>query len=461
MVVRTLCFSSCEFSQEGVPFTQLPSALTRLVLLYLSSGEIVRARRICKRLWKLASDESLWGVLFTRDFPGRSVRNDVPASLQYRYRYKTERNWQQARYRCQIIPTDASWSLGGEIVLDDKRIVCELKYSAFGIWNLQNAVFEQLFEGSPGNHIEYVINNGNLLVSYDNTGHGGRVKVWDKTTGRSLWQNMCYPKLIIDGDHLISAVHEGPIPNNSQVVFWDKYTGLQKEVIPAHNINSSTLILEGSHLIFGNHNGEVKIYNKKEGVLARELKAPAASPVSCLIIRDEELIAGYGNGIIHVWNLQNGELVKTLIIDLPEVSALWIHGNHLFATYATAIVGWDLNTERVLFNIEGAIGALVEGDWLFVSKTESGVVEMRRCEDGSLIHTLTGDPDFYSFIIHVNPERIFTRSKNGVVRIWDKRNGSLVQQFFNIDYCSVKDDRIILVSEGKVEVRDFSAVIKV
>lgn len=461
MAVRTLCLSSCEFSQAGAALTQLPSVLTRLVLFCLSCTEIEHAKRVCRRFRKLASDESLWAAVFARDFPGRGIDRSFPASLQYQYRYQTERNWQKGQYQSHIVPTGASWSLGGEIVLDDQRIVCELKNSALGIWNLQNAVFEQMFEGSPGNHIEYVIHDGNLLISYDNTGHGGRVKIWNKITGQSLWQTFCYPKFILDGDHLIIAVGEGPIPNHSQVLILDKYTGSLRIAIPAPNINSSTLILMGPHIIFGNHNGEIKIFRKNDGVLVRELKAPVASPVSCLLLNGEDLIAGYGNGIIHFWNLQTGVLIKSLVNDLHEVSALVVRQDLLIATYAAAVVGWDLNTAKARFKLEGALGGFTDGDLLFVSKVESGAVEMRESENGSLIHSLPGDPDFCSFVARANPERVFTLSKNGVMRIWNKRTGVLQQQFLNIDYCSVREDTLILVSEGKVEVRDFARVVKV
>ncbi|MBS0648795.1 MAG: F-box/WD repeat-containing protein [Verrucomicrobia bacterium] len=461
MAVRTLCLSSCEFSQAGVALTQLPSVLTQLVLLWLPITEIEHTKRVCRRFRKLASNESLWALLFRRDFPGRWMSSDILASFQYRHRYQIERNWEKSRYLPHIIPTGSSWSLGGEIVMDDQRIVCELKGSALGIWNLQSAVFEQTFEGSPGNHIEYVINEGNLLISYDDTGLGGRVKVWNKTTGQKLWQNFCYPKLILDDGHLISAIGEGPIPNNSQIVFWDKWTGLQKRMIPAPNINSLTLMLEGPHLIFGNLEGVIKIYDKSLVTLVRELPAVPSSPVTCFIVSKEELIAGYDNGIILVWNRQNGQLIKTLNEGLLNVSALTLQQNRLFATYASAVVCWDLPTEQALFKIEGVSGAWIDGDLLFVSKAESGAIEMRRCVNGALIRSLPGDPDVYSFVMHTNPERVFTRSKNGLMRIWNKRTGSLLQQFFNVDYGSVKEDRLLLVSEGKVEVRDFAAMIKV
>lgn len=337
MAVRSVYFQAYEFSQAGVPLTQLLPELTFLILEYLPSVEIAGARRLCKRFWKLASDETLWGRLFVRDFPGRILQNDVPAPIQYQFRYKTEQNWKHIRYRSQIIPTGASWSLGGEIAIDDQRIVCEMQNSSLGIWNLLNAVFEKMFVGSPGNHLEYIINDGNLLISYDDSGKGGKVKVWNKMTGLCLWQHNCYPRLIIDGDHLIGAIHEGPYPNNALIVIWNKFTGTQRMTIPAQNINSSTLMLEGPHIIFGNRDGEIKIYHKNDGVLVRGMKAPLKSPVTCLILTVECLVAGYGNGVIHIWNKQDGSLLKTLPSGQLEISSLIIQQDLLIATYSSAV----------------------------------------------------------------------------------------------------------------------------
>lgn len=457
MAIRSVYFETQRFSQAGVPLTQLPSELTFLVLEYLSSVEIAGTRRLCKRFWKLASDETLWGRLFARDFPGRILQNGLPVSIQYQFRYKTEQNWKHVRYRSQIIPTGVSWSLGGEIAIDDQRIVCEMQSSSLRIWNFQNAAFEQAFEGSPGNHIEYVMNEGNLLISYDNSGHGGKVKVWNKTTGQCLWQHICYPRLTINGDHLIGAIHEGPYPNDSLVVFWNKHTGIQEATVPAQNINSSTLILEGPHIIFGNFDGVIKIYHKSDAVLVRELKEPSASPVTCLILTAECLIAGHANGAIHVWNKLQELLIKTLASNQQEVASLLVRQDLLVATYASAVIGWDLNTGLPRYTIEGAIRAFLDGDLLFVSMSESGAVEIRNSRNGALIHSLTGDPDFYASVVHVDPSRVFTRAKNGITRIWNKQKGLLYKQLLNIDHCTVLGDRLILALEGRVEVWDFSA----
>lgn len=461
MAVRSVYFEAQHFSQAGVPLTQLLPELSFLILEYLPSIEIAGARRLCKRFWKLASNETLWGRLFVKDFPGRILLREVPASIQYKFRYKTEQNWKHVRYRSQIIPTGASWSLGGEIVLDDQRIVCEMQNSSLRIWNFQNAAFEQTFEGSPGNHLEYIINNRDLLISYDNSGKGGKVKVWNKITGLCLWQYTCYPKLIIDGDHLIGAIHEGPYPNNALVVIWNKHTGVQKITVPAHNINSSTLILEGLHIIFGNHDGEIKIYHKSDAVLVREFKAPSGSPVTCLILTGEFLISGHANGVIHVWNKQEGSLIRTLASHQQEVSSLLVQQDLLIGTYASAVIGWDFNMGLPRYTIEGAIGAFLDGDLLFVSMSESGAVEIRNSRNGSRIHSLTGDQDFYASVVHVDPSRVFTRAKNGITRIWNKQNGIFNKQLLNIDYCTVLGDRLILALEGRVEVWDFSALGKI
>lgn len=386
------------------------------------------------------------------------MENGVSAIIQYQFRYKTEMNWKHIRYRSQIIPTGASWSLGGKIILDDQRIVCEMPYSSLRIWNLRNAAFEQNFGGSPGNYLEYVINDGELLITYDNSGKGGKVKVWDKTTSLCLWQHKCYPNLIIDGNHLIGAIHEGTYPNNSLVIFWNKHTGVQEATIPAQNINSSTLILKGPHIIFGNRDGEIKIYHKNDATLVKELKAPSPSPVTSLILTADFLIAGHANGVIHVWNKLHGLLIKTLASNQQEVSSLLVQQDLLIATYASAVIGWDLNTGLPFYTIEGAVEALLDKDLLLVSKSESGAIEIRNSKSGTPIHSLTGDPDFYASVVHIDPSRVFTRAKNGILRIWNKQDGVLYKQLLNVDYCTVLDDRLILALEGRVEVWDFSAI---
>lgn len=168
----------------------------------------------------------------------------------------------------------------------------------------------------------------------------------------------------------------------------------------AHDESILSLCFDGVHLVTGSKDRVVKIWNRRE-IQRDDHTIPAYSElhrleghiaaVNVVKIHENTVVSGGGDRTIHIWNIETGQKVRTLTDHTKGIACLQYNGRFI-------VSGSSDNTVRI-FDLE-----------------RPGAQERVACfqAHASLVRAI----QFQSRGLESQPERIFSGSYDGSVKVW-------------------------------------------
>jgi hypothetical protein len=87
-----------QFDPYYIPFFEQPKEMTQSILLNLKGNELGPLISASKKISQMVNDVCLWTLLFKKDFPYASLRNNQSTYEDYKAKFLIEKNWNEGLY---------------------------------------------------------------------------------------------------------------------------------------------------------------------------------------------------------------------------------------------------------------------------------------------------------------------------------------------------------------------------
>lgn len=454
--------------QLQAPITHSPHDVTLLFIRFLPGPQIARLRRVCKYFAQVVNNENLWVRLCQQDLPGMAIPSNVSSSLHYKTFFPTEHNWRKGRYVYQRLS-----NCGTTLSLRSDQLFCEGPNLSIQIWNLRNSSCRTL-EGFPNDDtMDTCIHDDALLICGANSGPtGGRCfKVWDRTTGKLLWNRYSHGKVILDGLRLLIPhldYNSSTQVSTGRIDICDKNRGtIHGSILDPELRDFYDARLKGAHVFGKIFQNFVKYWNKDTREFVRRI-GTADDPLFAYKADGKNLVCGFRSGKIIILNQDDGTLIRELVDpegEIKEVVSVKFDEQVVLALCLSFHVAcWSKESGKLLFKIKidtnNPHAILFEtkikltGSVCILGMMAGGNLELRDKLTGSLLKTCIAGERWLK-ILQIDDYRIFTLC-NKRLKIWDKRTGDLLFMLNDVQ-CKVFGDRMVIENSDKtVDVCDFS-----
>ncbi|KAI0090929.1 WD40-repeat-containing domain protein [Irpex rosettiformis] len=329
---------------------------------------------------------------------------------------------------------------------DGKRVISGGRDSSVKLWNLDDHSEETL-----GQHEAPVLS---IAISRDDamiaTGsEDGAVKIWH--LGQKTDESLACPNHIlsvlsvafrpgVDSNWLASSSLDGSLR------MWNVADGQSKDFTLAEDeswVQTVAFNLDGSCLICGSDNGQIRIRGVDDGAVLRILSGHSGAIHSLHVSSiTGQLLSGSQDRTLRVWDITTGAMVCEPIVGDGHVSsAVWsCDGQHiasasggLITLYDTAIAVSEspYNTSANPIAIDSPLSAAIiasDNSWIAAGSTNGVVRIWRRASDGTWgsPKCRSGHRDHIWSAAKSPDERRFATGSADSVRIWSLERGSLV-----------------------------------
>ncbi|MGJ3250240.1 MAG: NB-ARC domain-containing protein [Elainellaceae cyanobacterium] len=194
---------------------------------------------------------------------------------------------------------------------------------------------------------------------------------------------------------------------------------------------------DGQHLVTGDAEGQVRIWNRLTGQLQHICKRHDGWIWAIAVSPDGTRVASGGDDqTIKVWNMRTGQCEQTLEGHVGHVSSLVFSadGNTLLSSSEDyTIKEWDLMTGRCQRTLTGHGGwvraiALCPDGMTLISGSEDRTIKVWNLATGNCDQTLSGHTDrVWSVAVSMDGEHIASSSSDRTVKIWNIKTGTCSQ----------------------------------
>ena len=254
---------------------------------------------------------------------------------------------------------------------------------------------------------------------------GGRahlVRVWDRTTGRLLYQ---WPTEIWDMSLEVSPDGTFVLAAGSgNLDVWNLRTGRHEHTLASQRewIEDLAASRDGSFVATASREGTAKIWELATGRLLRTLAEGGKALTSVAVSPDGELLITPGApGRLAVWERSSGRLVRELATnsaDRLRSVAVTPDGQQALAAAAGEIFLWDLSTGTLRPALKGNSFALSPDGHSLATANQAGI-QIVDLASGAVRRTLCGRSEPF-FGIAISPDgRSLVASEWNVSYLWD------------------------------------------
>ena len=361
--------------EQSSPLLALPPELLLNILEKLGLKDNRACSLVCKQLKAVADDDSLWRLLFARDFqPSADLPNTGDSLEAYKGRHILPSNLRNGVFASRFLAAHRDQVCS--LVLANGLLCSRSLDETIRIWNVRTDECMRTLEGYAGRVHDFFVANG-LLFSGS---FGGTIKIWDLRSGEC--------KRIFEG-------HAGEV----------------------------TSLTVADHLLFsGFADGTIKIWNYQTGVCLRTLDAHTIE-VNSLSFSDGMLFSRSADSTIKVWELRSGECLLIFAGHESPVSALFVAEGKLVLAFEMGIFEiWDIKTEQILatHGLQSPVSyfALVDGKLFSVSR--NGTIKIWHFQTGEYLSLLEGPSTSHFYTSHFLADGMLVSGfSNGMIQIRD------------------------------------------
>jgi hypothetical protein len=424
--------------QPQAPITYLSKDITLSCLLHLPGNQVARLQLVSTYFWHVVTSagDNLWKRLAQQDFPSRAIPSNILPMLHYQKCFVTEQNWKNGRYVYQRLN-----NCGKALFLSGHQIFCEGPDLSIQIWNLNNLTCQTLI-GFPGeNSLDINMQDAEVLICGSDTGPNGEAcfKVWDKTTGRLLWEGGRLHNLILDEDKLIITRSDYNFTTGvsiGRIDVCDKKTGhLSLKILDPDLNYTFSIRLKGKHIFASPSGTFVKYWNKETGAFVCQVGS-AQDPLTSYEMDGTLVVCGFKNGKVRILNQENGTVINEFA-DLAgeEIVYLLVDEEVIFASTSTWHASWNKVSGDLLFKIKADPPEVPNNIWdrcttkLFLKGTR--IIWNRNLETIEIRNKYTGAVVKYfqaGRLLRDDGKHIFSVHQS-VLKIWNICSGEIVKTF--------------------------------
>jgi WD40 repeat protein/serine/threonine protein kinase len=287
---------------------------------------------------------------------------------------------------------------------------------------------------SPGNsrHIAFAPDGQRLVTASED----GMARIWDATSGALLWTLSGHQGAILhasftpDGQSVITCAMD------STTRRWSASTGRLEWTFFGHRdgIWSADLDAAGERLVTASSDGTARVWTARQQRYVRALHAPGSVLMHASFAPDGERIATIErSGAVRVWD-RDGAVAATMTTDYKHASLpyrVWWSpdGERLLSSGGARAIVWDARTGARLLEL-GHGRWIPRASWArdgarIATAGEDGAVRLWDARDGTLLQTLTGHEKPVT-AVELDPggRQVMTTSLDRTVRLWDAATGA-------------------------------------
>lgn len=190
------------------------------------------------------------------------------------------------------------------------------------VWEITAARESILIPSPPyGSQLVFPSPDGSQIMSFDLTRNA--IIIQDGLSGKELFTLKSAKGQIYGSSYSPDGKLVGAVNDTGQALIWDAKTGKQVATITDPTIPSSGgFSPDGSLIASGHSNGEINIWNVKSGKVIQSLQKPILNSAPNLLNYQinsltfspdgNHLISGDMNGLVIVWDVKTGKKLMTL-----------------------------------------------------------------------------------------------------------------------------------------------------
>lgn len=446
---------------QDSPITCLSLDVRRILFTFLPGNEVGKLACVCKNFRIITTDDHIWRVLFTQEFPEHPLTTQKPYREQYIFRFVIEKNWTLDRFQTKSAETRPRWSdmlriFQDMVILGGQKNNAEA-YDKNTLKHLYSS------EGHSGVDLAGVEDDGNYLLSFASelpTG-GCELKVLEKATGRSI---SCIPNCvnyILDNNQIFVNQGRGTIAPpfwESKLIACEKLSG---QIIRTLDAQAGLYHLQADRAcVYASLNdGRIGVWNKHDYSSLGYFDCKKNDPVTSFTLNDELLFSAHNSGIIRVWTKHDLKILN----EIYEFQSETTNKVHLHLKLLDGLLVcnnsdikkiWSLEHMMPICTLSKCYEAVVSGDVLYLG-FKNGSIEARDKKNGTLLFQLQSPENESVFHIVISGSRLFAKTREHLF-VWNLKNHSLLKTFeansgFNID-----GERVYILDKEQLHVWDYS-----
>jgi WD40 repeat protein len=216
------------------------------------------------------------------------------------------------------------------------------------------------------------------------------------------------------------------------------------KTIVSNNVTSLSVLLAKNLLASGHENGNITIWNIRNGLIERNLSGHI-SRVQCLrILTNNRLASGSYDRTIKIWNSQSGQLVRTIGPQSYAVMTMEVLSGELLASASFLNLQiWNISNGDLLRSIDMKSMHLVrslatlllnEEAYLASSFFYSSNVSIVSTTSGDLVRTISTRSNlFVNQVATLSDGNLAVEESSGEIGIYDANNGQLLRSLVVVD----------------------------